>query len=198
MKLPSKKQWLQIFNILGKKERIAFFIFIGLFLTSSLFLLINFYLKNTEVKEAPGGTYTEGVVGFPRFINPVYAQSSDVDRDLVELIFSGIMKYDDQGQLVYDLAQSIEEKDDGETYVVKLKENVFWHDNEPLTTNDIVFTIKTIQNADYKSPLRGNYLGIDVVKINDYTLHFKLKNVYSGFLERLTFKIIPEHIWQDI
>lgn len=187
-KWPSKKQWTQLLKVLDKKEKIAFFVFLGLFIFSAVFLTVNFYLKNTEVKPARGGQHIEGVVGSPRFINPVYAQSSDVDRDLVEIIFSSLK----------DIAENIKVKDDGELYEVSLKENVFWHDGEKLTADDVVFTIRTIQNPDYKSPLRGNYLGIEVEKINDYAVRFKLKNTYSGFLERLNFKIIPQHIWQDI
>jgi len=185
---PSKKQWLQLFKVLNKKERIVFFISLGLFLVSSFFLAINFYLKTTEVQPAVGGKYSEGIVGTPRFINPVYAQSSDVDRDLVEIIFSSLT----------DIAEKIDVRDEGELYQVHLKENVFWHDGEKLTADDVVFTIRTIQNPDYKSPLRGNYLGVEAEKIDNYTVHFKLKNAYSAFLERLDFKIMPEHIWQNI
>ncbi|MDP3991080.1 MAG: peptide ABC transporter substrate-binding protein [Candidatus Nealsonbacteria bacterium] len=188
-KWPSKKQWVQVFKVLNKKERAVFLFFIVLFLGSSLFLVVNFYLKNTETAPAKGGNYIEGVVGNPRFINPIYAQSSDVDRDLVEVIFSS---------LVPDLAETVEIKDGGETYEIHLKENVFWHDNEKLTADDVIFTIKTIQNPDYKSPLRANYLGVEVEKINDYTLKLKLNNQYSAFQERLDLKILPKHIWQDI
>ncbi len=153
-------------------------------------MIINGYSNNTLVVPSPGGKYTEGVVGSPRFINPIYAQSSDVDRDLVEIIFSSLMP---------DLAQEVKTKDDGQTYEIYLKENVLWHDGQKLTANDVIFTIKTIQNPDYKSPLRANYLGIEVQKINDYTVSFKLKDAYSAFLERLEdLKIMPEHIWQDI
>lgn len=38
-----------------------------------------------------GGSITEGIIGTPRFINPVLA-SSDIDRDLVSLIYSGLMR----------------------------------------------------------------------------------------------------------
>ena len=97
MKLPSKSQWRQFFKVLTKKEGIIFFIFLFLFFSSFLFLSINFYFKNTEIKSAEGGTYIEGVVGSPRFINPIYAEAYDVDRDLVEIIFSGLMKYSPEG-----------------------------------------------------------------------------------------------------
>ncbi len=185
---PSKKQWLQLFKVLNKKERIVFFISLGLFLVSSFFLAINFYLKATEVQPAVGGRYSEGMVGTPRFINPIYAQSSDVDRDLVEIIFSSLT----------DIAEKIEVRDEGELYHIHLKENVLWHDGEALTADDVIFTIRTIQNPDYKSPLRANYLGVEAEKIDNYTVRFKLKNAYSAFSERLDFKIMPEHIWQSI
>ncbi|MFH1424004.1 MAG: ABC transporter substrate-binding protein [Candidatus Nealsonbacteria bacterium] len=175
---------------MNKKEKIAFFVFLGLFISAGLFSTINFYVNHTEIAPANGGKYIEGLVGSPRFINPVYAQSSDVDRDLVEIIFSS---------LAPDLAQEVKILEDGRVYEITLKDNVFWHDGEKLTADDVIFTIKTIQNPDYKSPLRANYLGIEAQKINEYALNLKIKDPYSAFSERLEdLKIMPEHIWQDI
>ncbi|MEK7503497.1 MAG: ABC transporter substrate-binding protein [Patescibacteria group bacterium] len=189
-KWPSKKQWVQFFSVLSKKEKIAFLIFLGLFIGSGLFSTINFYLKHTEIAPSAGGKYIEGLVGSPRFINPIYAQGSDVDRDLVEIIFSS---------LVPDLTQELKILEDGRVYEITLKENIFWHDGEKLTADDVIFTVKTIQNPDYKSPLRANYLGIETQKNSDYTLSLKIKDPYSAFLERLEdLKIMPAHIWQDI
>lgn len=198
MKLPTKNQWRQFFKVLTKKEGIIFFIFLFLFFSSFLFLSINFYFENTEIKPAEGGTYIEGVVGSPRFINPIYAEASDVDRDLVEIIFSGLMKYSPEGQIIPDLTKEYKVLEEGEIYEFYLKENVFWHDGEELGADDIVFTIKTIQNPDFKSPLRVNWLGVEVEKISDKALRFKLKNPSAVFLENCTVKIIPEHIWKDI
>lgn len=198
MRLPSKKQWTQIFKILSSREKTALFICLGLFLSSLLTLLVVFYDKNTEIQPAIGGKYAEGMVGSPRFINPIYAQGSDVDRSLVEIIFSGLMKYDNEGKLTPDLAENVEIKEDGRVYEVYLKKNLSWHDSQPLTIDDIIFTVKTIQNSDFKSPLRGNYLGVEVEKINEESVRFKLKTPYAGFLERLTLKILPKHIWENI
>ncbi len=198
MKLPSKSQWRQFFKVLTKKEGIVFFIFLFLFFSSFLFLSINFYFKNTEIKPAEGGTYIEGVVGSPRFINPIYAEASDVDRDLVEIIFSGLMKYSPEGQIIPDLTKEYKILEEGKVYEFYLKENVLWHDGEELGADDIVFTIKTIQNPDFKSPLRVNWLGVEVEKISEKALRFKLKNPSAVFLENCTVKIIPEHIWKDI
>lgn len=198
MRLPSKKQWPHIFKVLTKKEKTVLFSLTGVFFASLLSLLVVFYAAGSEIQPAKGGTYTEGMVGSPRFINPIYAQGSDVDRSLVEIIFSGLMKYSGSGQIVPDLAETMEIKEDGKIYEAFLKENLRWHDGQPITADDVIFTLKTIQLADYKSPLRGNYLGVEIEKIDDNGVRFKLKEAYPGFLERLTFKIMPKHIWESI
>jgi len=196
-KWPNKHQWRQFFKVLTKKEKIALLVFFLLAFSSLVFLLTNFYLKNTEIVPARGGTHIEGVIGQPRFINPVYA-NSDVDRDLVQLIFSGLMKYDENLEIVPELAERYEIEENGKIYKFYLKESIFWEDNTSLTADDIIFTIKTIQNPDFKSPLRANWVGVEVEKINDLGVKFKLKKPYSAFLENCTLKILPKHIWEGI
>jgi len=197
-KRPTKSQWRQFFKVLTKKEKITFSIFFLLALGSFAFLSLNFYFKNTKIVPAQGGTHIEGVIGQPRFINPVYA-NSDIDRDLVQLIFSSLMKYDENLQIVPGLAKEypiIEEG--GKVYVFHLKENLVWQDNTPLTVDDIIFTIKTIQNPDFKSPLQANWVGVKIEKIDDLAIRFRLKKPYSAFLENCTLKILPKHIWEGI
>jgi len=172
--------------------------FLVLFIVSLPSLIITFYIADTETAPAVGGGFTEGLVGSPRFINPLYAVSNDADRDLTELIFSGIMKYGPEGEVVYDLAEMVEVKEGGREYEVYLKENVFWHDGEKLTADDVIFTLDLLKNSEYKSPLRGNYIGIEAEKKSDRMIALKINDPYAGFEERLTFKILPEHIWQDI
>ncbi len=195
---PSKSQWRQFFKVLTKKERVAVSVFLFLFFGSFLFLAINFYFENTEIKPAEGGTYIEGVVGSPRYINPIYSESFDVDRDLVQLLFSGLMKYDSEGKIIPDLAVDYKISEEGKIYEFYLKENAVWHDGEALTADDVIFTIKTIQNPDFKSSLRVGWLGVEVEKISEKALRFKLKNPSAVFLENCTVKIIPEHIWKDV
>lgn len=194
---PKRSQWRHFFKVLNKKEKIILLFFIAAFLFSVFFLAIRFYNKNTEIMPKDGGTHIEGVIGQPRFINPIYA-NSDTDRDLTQLIFSGLMKYDENLNIVYDLAQNYEIEENGLIYKFHLKENLFWQNGSPLTADDIVFTIKTIQNPDYKSPLRANWIGVEVEKISDLAVRFKLKKPYNSFLENCAVKIISKEIWQNI
>lgn len=184
--------------MLSRRERITLLVFFILAIGSLTFLVVNFYISNTNVVPAFGGVYTEGIIGQPRFINPIYGETNDIDRTLIDLVFSGLMTYDKQGNIVKDLAESYTISPDGKTYTFTLKDNILWHDRRPLTADDVVFTIKTIQNSDYKSPLRANWVDVDVQKLSDKSFSFILKQPYNSFLENCTVKIIPQHIWENI
>lgn len=194
---PTKSQWQQILTIFNKQERIVFCILSFLAITSLSFLIITFYLDHTYVVPALSGDYSEGMIGSPRFINPIYAQANDIDRDLVEIIFSGLMKYEN-GELVPELAKSYEILENGSIYEFILRNDIFWHDGEPLTIDDVIFTIKTIQNPEIKSPQRVSWLGVDISQVGENKIRFTLQNSSSIFLEYCTVKIIPEHIWKSI
>ncbi len=197
-RLPSWPQLRQLLRILNKKERILFFVLSFLVLSSFLFLSIHFYLKNTVVVPGQGGTYIEGALSSPGLINPIYAASSDTDRDLAELIFSGLLKYDKDGKIIPDLAEEYKVEQDGKVYEFKLKENLLWQDDRPLTADDVIFTVKTLQNPTFKSPIRINWLGVETEKVDERTIRFTLQNPSAVFLENCTMKILPQHIWQDI
>lgn len=196
-KWPSKNQWWQFLKVLSKKERVLFFFCLFLVFGSFIFLSINFYLENTEIRPAKGGIFTEGVIGFPRYINPIYAPLNDVDQDLTEILFSGLIQYNENGEIVPDLA-NCQIREEGKIYECNLKENIFWHDGKRLTADDVIFTIKIIQDPEYKSPLRINWLGVEIEKTSEVGIRFKLKNPYPPFLEYLTLKILPKHIWEQI
>ena len=198
MKFPKFSQWKQIFKVLKKGERRTLLVLFVLTFSSSAFLTTDFYIKNTKVAPAMGGTYIEGVIGQPRFINPIYGETNDIDRTLIDLIFSGLMSYDKDGKIVNDLADNYKVSNDGKTYDFTLKDNIFWQDGKPLTTDDVIFTIKTAQNSDYKSPLRANWIDVDIEKTSDKSFTFRLKGPYNSFLENCTIKIIPKHIWENI
>lgn len=195
--MPSRNQWARLPEILTHKEKIALLGFFVLFGSSLLWLFLAFYYNNTEIGPARGGKLTEGAIGTLRYVNPLFA-TSDADRDLAKLTFSGLVKYDKNGELVPDLAEKFEISEDQKTYVFHLKQNAKWHDGENVTADDVVFTFQAIKNSEYKSPIRPNVLGAEVEKVDDSTVKFSLKQTFAPFLENLTFGIIPKHIWANI
>jgi peptide/nickel transport system substrate-binding protein len=143
-----------------------------------------------------GGTFTEGIVGVPRFVNPVLAVTR-ADKDLSELIYDGLLRLGADGSLENNIADSVTVSDDGLTYNVVLKSDVTFHDGHPLTARDVAFTVEHIQDPALNSPLRGNFDGVKVEVVGDYELNFILPEAYSFFPENLTFGILPEHIWKE-
>lgn len=188
--------WQKIWSSFHLWEKVVFAFFLLSLLVASLQLLNHQHLS-VEQQPSFGGTYREGVVGQPRFLNPLYAPANNPDQDIVELVFSGLMKYDGQGNIIPDLAQEYRISEDGQTYHFILKDNLFWHDHQPLTTDDLIFTIRTIQNPDYQSPLRAGWLGVQLEKISDREIKMQLDAPYASFLETATTKIIPRHIWKE-
>ncbi len=185
-------------QLLSKRERYVVFV-LGIVTVISL-ASIPFTIFFHFTKTAPdyGSSFVEGLVGEPRYINPLLSRTNDVDRDLTTLIYSGLMKYNEEGQLVPDLIKSYEISGDGLNYTVYLKDNARWHDNKSVAADDVIFTIQTAQNSDYGSAERFNWQGVEMEKIGDYSLIFKLKNKYAQFLNNFTIKILPMHLWQDV
>lgn len=145
----------------------------------------------------PGGTIVEGIVGTPRFVNPVLAITR-ADHDMVALVYSGLMKIDENGALVNDIAESITLSEDGRTYAIVLKRGIRFHNGLELTARDVAFTIALIQNPDLKSPLRGNWDGVVVEETGEYELNIVLEEAYAPFNENLTFGILPRELWDEL
>jgi len=144
-----------------------------------------------------GGSLVEGIIGSPRFINPLLA-ISDADEDITSLIYSGILKATLDGNLINDLANELTISEDGLEYTVVLKDNVYFHDGEPVTTDDIEFTIKKAQDSLLKSPKRLNWIDVTTRKESEKKIIFTLKQPYSPFIENLTMGILPEHMWENL
>jgi peptide/nickel transport system substrate-binding protein len=144
-----------------------------------------------------GGTLDEGIVGTPRFGNPVLA-TTDADRDLTTLVYAGLMHRDASGTLVPELAASYTISPDSKTYTFTLKKGLRFHDGTPLTSDDVAFTIAKINDPLVKSPLKVAWEGVSVATPDASTVVFTLKQPFGFFLDNTTVGILPAHIWSTI
>ncbi len=150
----------------------------------------------TSFVPAKGGALTEGIIGSPRFINPVLA-TSDADRDLSALIFSGLLRASADNSLVNDLAENLEISEDGLVYTVTIKQEAFFHDKTPITADDVIFTVEKAKDPVIKSPKRAEWEGVRVEKVNEKVVSFILDRPYFPFLENLTLGILPKNQWKN-
>lgn len=169
---------------------------IGCFI-SLIWLGITLSTKTQLSIPTRGGTLTEGILGTPRFVNPILAVTR-ADKDLTALLYDGIMRLGGDGTLQPSIAESITISDDGLTYNVILRRDITFHDKTPLTALDVVYTVSRIQDPSLGSPLRANFDNITVEQVGEYELNFILPEPYAPFIENLTFGILPEHIWKNV
>lgn len=194
---PDIKEIRSAFYSLNLVSKIIFLFFLTIGLISGLLAIWQINESMVVEVASNSGNITEGIIGSPRFINPLLAVS-EADWDLTSLIYSGLMKVNEEGNLIPDLAESYQISEDGREYLFKLKPDLKWHDNKPLTTSDIEFTIKKIQDPLTKSPRRSSWEGVEVRRVDDLTIIFTLKQPFANFIENTTLGIIPQHLWSDI
>ncbi len=188
----------KVFSLIGRGEKILLILLACTVLVSGMISAQRGYYALTTPVAADGGVYSEGILGQPRYINPIYA-TSDADRILTQLVFSSLYHYDAHGELVPDLAESLPTiSEDQKQYTVKLKQDVKWHNGEAFTADDVVFTVASIQNTETKSPLRNQWLNTLAQKTDDYTVTFDNVEVSAAFIHNLTLPLLHQGAWTGI
>lgn len=185
-------------RLMDVRRFVATWILLFVLLITGLVVQVRALSKHyLTLQPAPGGVFTEGIVGSFTNANPLYATGA-VDASVSHLVFSGLMKYDQNNQLVGDLAQKIEVDDRAAVFTVTLRPNIKWHDGRDLTAEDVVFTYKTIQNPDAKSPLLANWQNVKIEAKDPLTVVFTLPHGLASFPHSLTNGIVPEHLLSNI
>jgi peptide/nickel transport system substrate-binding protein len=137
--------------------------------------------------------YREGILSRPTNVNP-FAARTQADRDLVALVFSGLVARTADGGVRPDLASSWTSSGTGDTWTFQLAHDRVWQDGQPVTADDVVFTIETLQSADYRGPGAGSWTGITAAALDSTTVRFALTTPIGGFLELATQPIAPRHL----
>ncbi len=149
---------------------------------------------------AAGGTFVEGIVGRPFALNPLFSDPYPVDRELTDLIFDGLVRYDQSGQPLPALAQEWSVSEDGLTFTFTLREGLVWHDGEPLTSRDVAFTYGLIQHEDFPGPehLQRLWQSVTITPLDERRIAFTLPQPYAPFVEATTRGILPAHLLEDV
>lgn len=195
-KLPKKDEINSIFYTFSKKEQVVFIVLLLTFLISTILILQRINKSLMVSIPLHGGSISEGIIGTPRFINPILA-SSPADLDLVSLIYSGLMRKNPDGTLSPDLAENYEMSKDGLTYKFTLKDEIYFQDGKPVTVEDVIFTMDEARDPAIRSLRKVDFSGIIATKIDEKTIEFSLKKPFSPFLESLTLGIMPQYLWEN-
>lgn len=177
----------------SKTERIILALLASVMIVSTFVLLNKMIFAITKQQPIKGGTYSEGIIGTPKFINPVLA-TSQIDKDLSRLVYSGILRKTNFGTYEPDLGSC--ENIATKNVTCTLRDKLLFSDGKPLTAEDVVFTIELLKDLSGRNPQGSLWLGIELKVVDEKTVSFTLPQGYSGFQDLLTQGIIPGHIWQ--
>ncbi|MAZ67570.1 hypothetical protein CL652_02240 [bacterium] len=195
--IPKVVSLQRVIRSLSPFERVVFWMLTTALVLSTFAVFTEVNREATTQVPVQGGVIREGVIGAPRFINPLLALS-DTDRDLTTLIYAGLTRPAPDGTLIPDVAERYTISEDGTEYNFVLRDDARFHDGVPLTADDVVFTVQMAQDASIKSPRRADWDGVKVEKINDREVRFVLDRPYAPFLENTTMGILPRHIWRNV
>ncbi len=182
-------KYLKIFRGFSSRERAIFFVAAGVLIISVLFLLFDLFSRKTEEVPVSGGNFSEGIAGQPSFVNPVIAESGSPEEDIAAIIFDSAI----------DMAESVKISADSRTWTLRLKEGLIWHDGAPITSDDVIFTVQSIQDPDSRSSLYSSFQGVMTERESEIEMRFILPTPYSFFNASLSrLRPLPKHIFGNI
>ena len=147
-----------------------------------------------------GGVYTEALIGSMSRFNPLLDRNNAADRDVDKLLFSGLIRFDSRGMPLPDLAEAWGTSQDGTIYNFSIRPDALWHDGTPVTTDDVIFTIDLIKSdtSSYPQDVKGLWHEVEIKRLDDKTLQFRISEPFVPFLDYLTFGVLPKHLLGSI
>ena len=144
----------------------------------------------------PGGTYVEGVVGQLGSLNPLFGEATAGPNDLDALLFEPLVRVLPTGAIQGRLASRWDVSPDGRSYAFTLRPNARWSDGTPVTADDVVFTVRTVQDPQFPGALLNqSWKDIIATAIDTDHVRFALPGHNAGFLANLELlDIVPAHL----
>lgn len=164
----------------------------------SLALTQAFWYKQSYSVQAyvDGGTYVEATMGRVNTLNPLFA-TTESEKVLSKLMFATLSTIDYSGHVGLGLAASIIPDDTGKVWTITLKDDLKWSDGEPITLDDVIYTVNLTKDSTINTSYSSNFAGVTIERI-DNSLVFALPSPYADFDSTLNMPILPAHILADV
>ncbi len=171
----------------------------GIALILALFLGQNPIPESVPPQPVVGGAYSEALVGTPIRLNPILDSFNQVDRDIDRLLYSGLTRFDARGNPQPELAR-VAVSADATLYTFSLREDAVWHDGEPVTSDDVIYTFSKFQDEDFPGPedLKVFWEQVNLVRLDERTVQFQLAEPFAPFLDFTTVGLLPDHLLRGV
>ena len=155
---------------------------------------LHFSDDSAQPSASPAGHhYVEGVLGHATNASPFGARTA-ADRALVALLFRGLLRLGPGNSLTGDLATRWEVDPTGHVWTFHLRPNQLWQDGEPITADDVAFTVSVLSDPDYTGPGADSWRDVTATVVDPLTVQLELSTPLGGFLQAATQPIAPAHI----
>jgi peptide/nickel transport system substrate-binding protein len=154
-------------------------------------------IPSAKAPPADGDAYVDSSIGDASSLNPLLASDS-ASADIVGLVFNGLVKYDKDIRLVGDLADSWEVSSDGLVITFHLRHGVRWHDGEPFTAEDVLFTYQKLRDPKVHTPYSSDFDDVKSLRVLDpHTVQVIYRKPFSPGLASWGMGIVPKHIFRQ-
>ena len=171
----------------------------------SFFLLISCSKESDQIIDykdnyltEEGGEIINAMIGEPSNLVAMIAGDS-ASSAIAANIFNTLIKYDENLNHAPELASKWIISDDQKTITFKLKENLFWADGTPLTSDDVLFTWRLVTDPNTRTPYASDYLLVkDAQTPNKQTFTVTYEQNYAPALDTwASLQILPKHVLKD-
>lgn len=152
------------------------------------------------VQPTSGGEYREALIGSLSRLNPMLDWFNQPDQDVDRLLYCSLMRFDERASPVGEVIETYGISVDGTVYNFSIRENAIWHDGEPVTSDDVVYTTGLLADPDLPAPedLKAMWAEIEVVPLDEKTFQMVLPEPFAPFLDYLTFGLLPVHLLDGV
>ncbi len=154
-----------------------------------------FALSSSLLAADPGDAYVDASIADASILNPILLSDS-ASNDVAGLVFNGLVKYDKDIHLVGDLAESWDITQGGLVITFHLRKNVRWHDGQPFTADDVLFTYEKLKDPKVHTPYSSDFEDVSSLKaIDPYTVRVTYRKRFAPGLASWGMGIVSRHVY---
>ncbi|MDZ4165060.1 MAG: peptide-binding protein [Smithellaceae bacterium] len=150
--------------------------------------------KAKAATPAYGDIIVEGSIGDASSLIPLLASDS-TSHGIAGLVFNGLVKYDKEIKIVGDLAESWEISPDGLVITFHLRKGVKWHDGQPFTAHDVLYTYRVTVDPNTPTAYAGDFQRVKKAEVLDsHTFRVTYDKPFAPALASWSSAILPRHL----
>jgi peptide/nickel transport system substrate-binding protein len=143
-----------------------------------------------------GDTFIEGSIGDASTLLPILASDS-ASSEINGLLYNGLVRYDGDLKIVGELAESWEISADNLTITFHLRQGVKWHDGQPLTAADVLYTYQLYVDPETPTAYAESFLQVKKAETpDDFTFRVTYEKPYAPALISWGMSVLPKHLLQ--